>query len=66
MTAPTFTPPTLYPEHELLKHLRLSRTTWWRLRRGGTAPACVMIGERRFYRPEVVEAWLADRGQRAA
>jgi predicted DNA-binding transcriptional regulator AlpA len=55
----------LLPESAVRARLGLSRSTWWRLLRAGALPDAVVLGSRRYYRVEVLEAWLAGRTQPA-
>ena len=57
----------LIPERHVWKNiLKLSETTWLRMREEGITPFPeIMIRRRRFYRPEVVEGWLRSNEQHA-
>ena len=58
----------LIPERHLWeKILKISETTWLRMRNEGITPFPVtVIRRRRSYRPEVIEGWLRSNEQHAA
>jgi excisionase family DNA binding protein len=49
-------------EAELAKFLGVSRSTVGRLRREGTGPPAVMVGQRARYLREAVMRWIAEGG----
>ena len=57
----------LIGQKELLRILPISRSTLWRLRRGGRFPAAVQLTARRIaYRRDEVEAWMNSRTREGA
>ena len=54
----------LIGQKELLRILPISRSTLWRLRRGGRFPAAVQLTARRIaYRRDEVEEWMNSRAR---
>ena len=50
----------LTPESEVLEHLKISRTTLWKLRKNEGLPS-VKIGRQRYYELEKVVEWFVNR-----
>jgi predicted DNA-binding transcriptional regulator AlpA len=56
----------LLTQHELAQQLRVHPRTLWQMRRNGTGPSFIRVGQRRLvYERRAVDDWLAQR-QRAA
>jgi predicted DNA-binding transcriptional regulator AlpA len=60
MPKPTPTPERLLSAHDVARRLQVSISTFWRLRAADQAPPAVKIGGVLRWRPDDVEAWIAD------